>query len=410
MDHPGKINIEKYSYELPPGRIAEFPLHDRDQSKLLVYKEGRVTEQVFSELPGLLPENSILMVNETKVIQARLLFRKNTGSLIEIFCLEPVHPSRDFQLAFATKGECTWNCLVGNSKRWKSGILSLTSGNEKDPREISAERVSRNETTSTIRFRWNPSELTFSEILDGFGIIPLPPYIKREATDSDRKTYQTVYALNEGSVAAPTAGLHFTENVLDNLRKKNITRLAFTLHVGAGTFRPVNSAELTGHAMHSEKVRIPKIALFELYKNVAKPKIVVGTTTTRLVESIYWQGVKWSSSSPSYPELDISQWEPYEKLSGQRVPLKDSLKIVLNELEKRNLDHLSGETSLIIAPGYEYQVPDIMITNFHQPRSTLLLLIAAFIGEDWRKAYRFALDNDFRFLSYGDSCLFFKKS
>lgn len=409
MNHPGNINIDKYVYDLPPDRIAEFPMEDRDRSKLLVYRDGNVSGRVFSDLPSLLPEGALLMVNETKVIQARLLFRKETGSLIEIFCLEPVFPSRDFQIAFETQGECTWKCLVGNSRRWKSGKLSMTASGEINNREITAERLDKNESAFTVRFNWTPSDLTFSEILDNFGIIPLPPYIKREAIESDRKTYQTVYAQNEGSVAAPTAGLHFTERVLDELKKKNISRLSFTLHVGAGTFRPVSTLELREHVMHREKVRIPKSALTELYKNAEKPKIVVGTTTTRLVESIYWQGAKWSKERPKKAELDISQWEPYEALAGSNISLKESIEVVIGELEKRNLDHLSGETSLIIAPGYEYQVPDIMITNFHQPRSTLLLLIAAFIGEDWRKAYQYALDNDFRFLSYGDSCLFFKK-
>jgi S-adenosylmethionine:tRNA ribosyltransferase-isomerase len=300
--------------------------------------------------------------------------------------------------------------MVGNSRRWKTGKLAMTANTKNGSVELLAECIRKGDISSDIRFQWQPVDLTFSEVMELFGIIPLPPYIKREAREKDRETYQTVYAKNEGSVAAPTAGLHFTERVLEDLKKKNIRRLSFTLHVGAGTFRPVSSNGLKEHKMHREKVRIPKSTLISLYENLAKPKIVVGTTTTRLIESVYWQGVKWSNRKPALPELDISQWEPYEQLAGNQISLKNSLEIVIAELEKHSLENLNGITELIIAPGYSYKVPDIMVTNFHQPRSTLLLLIAAFIGDDWKKAYQFALDNDFRFLSYGDSCLFFKKN
>lgn len=408
MKHPGNINIEDYTYTLPPDRIAWYPLLDRDSSKLLVYKNGHLSSSVFNEIHELLPTGSLLLLNETKVIQARLHFSKPSGSIIEIFCLEPVFPSPDFQVTFAARGECTWNCLVGNSRRWKGGALESVYPIEGKTVRLKAERLSKDEATSSVRFSWEPGEFTFSRILETFGIIPLPPYIKRESEDTDRETYQTVYAKSEGSVAAPTAGLHFTDGVLAELEKKSISKISFTLHVGAGTFRPVETKALSGHEMHREKVWMPLSSIQSLYNLAGKPKIVVGTTTTRLVESLYWQGVKWSVAEPPDAELDISQWEPYSELAGHRLPLEKSLETVLEVMEKHGIDTLQGSTSLIIAPGYEYAVTDIMITNFHQPRSTLLLLIAAFIGEDWRRAYKYALENGFRFLSYGDSCLFFK--
>jgi len=408
MKHPGNINIEKYTYDLPQERIALYPVEDRDTSKLLVYSSGDVSAHSFRDITRLLPGNSLLLVNETRVIQARLVFRKSTGSLIEIFCLEPAEPSGEYQTAFSATSECTWNCLVGNSRRWRSGALEATSIKNGEPVKLSAERTEKGKARSQIRFRWHPGELTFAEVLDLFGIIPLPPYIRREAERSDRDTYQTVYAKNSGSVAAPTAGLHFTDKVLSELADKNVRRLPFTLHVGAGTFRPVSTPELKGHKMHSERVSIHRSILLELYEQIEKPKIAVGTTTTRLVESIYWLGVKWALNKPETAEMDISQWEPYEELHRHRLSPADSLENVIDTLDRKGLDTLQGNTELIIAPGYEYAIPDIMVTNFHQPRSTLLLLIAAFIGEDWRRVYQFALENDFRFLSYGDSCLFFK--
>lgn len=408
MKHPGNINIERYTYDLPQEKIALYPLEKRDRSKLLVYRSGDVSAYSFRDITRLLPGNSLLLVNETRVIQARLIFRKSTGSLIEIFCLEPAEPSGEYEQVFSATSECTWNCLVGNSRRWRSGKLEMTSIKEDETVKLIAERVDKEEAGSRVRFQWYPDEFTFAEVLDLFGIIPLPPYIKREVEKSDRDTYQTVYAKNSGSVAAPTAGLHFTNEVLSELSEKNVTRLPFTLHVGAGTFRPVSTPELIGHKMHSERVSISRNILLQLHEQIDNPKIVVGTTSTRLVESIYWLGVKWSLNKPDIAEMDISQWEPYKELHRHKLSPADSLENVIDTLDRKGLDTLQGNTELIIAPGYEYAIPDIMVTNFHQPRSTLLLLIAAFIGEDWRKAYQFALENDFRFLSYGDSCLFFK--
>ena len=402
------IRIEDFDYPLPVEQIAQFPLAVRDTSKLLVLKNDVISEDTFSNIASLLPIDSLLISNETRVVHARLLFRKPSGSQIEIFCLEPISPSNDIQLSFQLHQSSTWKCLVGNARRWKSGILQLESEIGGIPAILTANRESRDETTFLIRFEWMPANLTFAQVLEHFGKIPLPPYISREASEDDSIRYQTVFARNDGSVAAPTAGLHFTPAVLSSLRKKNIKTASVTLHVGAGTFKPVSSETIGDHHMHYEQVIVPVKLLKEIltYKN--KHITLVGTTTVRTLESVYWQGVKWLKQKPESPVMHIEQWDPYSELSVMNVSTEDALKCVIALLEKAGLTELHGETSLMIAPGYTYHIPDAIITNFHQPKSTLLLLVAAFVGKQWKDAYKFAIANNFRFLSYGDSCLFFK--
>ncbi len=401
--------MDSFNYDLPGERIAQFPLTRRDQSRLLVAKDGRVSEDFFFNLPDHLPENSLVIFNETRVIHARLLFRRETGSRIEIFCLEPEKPSPDYQVAFGHTGPVQWRCLVGNSKRWPSGRLVLECADSQGPVRLQAERVSRHDDgTSSVQFSWSAPHLSFASILEQAGKIPLPPYIQREAADSDNETYQTVFARNDGSVAAPTAGLHFTGEVLERMESKGAKLLKFTLHVGAGTFRPVNAPNLEGHEMHAENIYFTVDQLRDLKRNLHRPVVLVGTTTTRLMESLYWHGVKIIKGTVSGPAVDIGQWDPYTIGGHETISRDESLDAVISACHANKTSVLSGVTRLMIAPGYQFRYPDVLITNFHQPKSTLLLLIAAFIGDEWRAAYAYALKNRFRFLSYGDSCLFFK--
>ncbi len=402
------IRIEDYNYPLPTELIAQFPLEVRDKSKLLLLKENVISENTFENIASLLPADSLLISNETRVVHARLLFRKPSGSQIEIFCLEPVKPTNDIQRAFQQQQSCTWKCLVGNARRWKSGPLELKSEIDGNQVTLVASLTERDETAFNILFEWTPSQFTFAQILEHFGKIPLPPYISREASDNDNTRYQTVFAQNDGSVAAPTAGLHFTSEVLSSLAQKNIKTNSVTLHVGAGTFKPVSSESIGDHHMHFEQVIVPVRLLKEILSYKQKHITLVGTTTVRTLESVYWQGVKWLHNKPEIPLLHIEQWDPYSDHSGKPVSTEDSLKCVIDTLERFGLAELHGETSLMIAPGYTYHIPDAIITNFHQPKSTLLLLVAAFVGSNWKTAYNYALSNNFRFLSYGDSCLFFK--
>ncbi len=408
LHDPRHIAISDYDYPLPPERIAQFPLKQRDSSRLLVCKEGIITGDVFSGLPDHLPAGSLVIFNETRVIHARLVFYKPSGSRIEIFCLEPFSPVNDVQLAFQQKGSCTWKCLVGNAKRWKGEILSLKATIDGSEVELKAEKGERLQDSFLVSFSWSPAEVTFAGVLEAFGKIPLPPYIDREVIDSDNLTYQTVYARNDGSVAAPTAGLHFTPEVLAALAAKQIECSTITLHVGAGTFKPVSSDTISGHAMHAEQVIIPVEIIEKLLNNPGRHITLVGTTTARTMESLYWQGVKWLKHEAGSPAMLVEQWDPY-KDEYQGVTLNESLSCVISTLQRFRVKELKGYTSLLIAPGYEYHIPDAIVTNFHMPKSTLLLLVSAFIGDDWKKAYDYALEHNFRFLSYGDSCLFFKK-
>ncbi len=402
------ISIEEFDYPLPTGQIAQFPLKIRDTSKLLLLKDGRISEDTFSNIAAHFPPDSLLISNETRVVHARLLFRKPGGAQIEIFCLEPVEPTNDIQLAFQQKQNCIWKCLVGHARRWKSGVLHLEGEIDETAVELSARMIERNEATFLIQFEWNPIAFTFARVLEHFGKIPLPPYISREASENDDIRYQTVFARNDGSVAAPTAGLHFTPEVLSSLAKKNIQTASVTLHVGAGTFKPVSSEKIGDHHMHYEQVIVTVKLLKEILRYKDNFITLVGTTTVRSLESVYWQGVKWLQQKPESPLLHVEQWDPYSELSEMNVSTEDAIKCVIDILEKAGLTEIHGETSLMIAPGYTYHIPDAIITNFHQPKSTLLLLVAAFVGEQWKDTYNYALANNFRFLSYGDSCLFFK--
>jgi S-adenosylmethionine:tRNA ribosyltransferase-isomerase len=386
-----KINLADFTYHLPDEKIAERPLEKRDLSKLLVYKNDSIVQKIFHEIGTELPENSLIVFNNTKVVPARLHFSKTTGALIEIFCLEQLeyNPEKHFSV---------WKCLVGNAKKWKEGKLGNTSVINGNSVTLTAEILDK-EKDFTIRFEWNKGE-NFYDILEYFGKIPLPPYIKREADESDTVRYQTVYAKYQGSVAAPTAGLHFTDEVLQSLQKRNIQQDFVTLHVSAGTFRPISATEITAHEMHAERFVITKNLIHQLLANKNKV-ICVGTTSVRVIESLYWIGIalKNNAENPFY----VSQWQPYNELV--KISVEDSLSYILAHFENTNQTQLEGATSIIIIPGYEYKICKGLVTNLHQPGSTLILLVAAFVGDNWKKIYDFALNNEFRFLSYGDSSL-----
>ncbi|MDA3780135.1 MAG: S-adenosylmethionine:tRNA ribosyltransferase-isomerase [Bacteroidales bacterium] len=402
MLEPKTIKIEDYNYNLPDNRIAKYPTNNRDQSKLLIYKKSNISDDSFTNILSYLPQKSTLVFNNTKVIQARLLFEKITGAKIEIFCLEPITPS-DYALAFQEKRKNIWKCIVGNSKKWKSGKLvkSITINNQNI--EISAKRIEKYDESQLIEFSWNDNNISFGELLDAIGKTPIPPYLNRESEDIDTKRYQTVYSKHKGSVAAPTAGLHFTDKIINNLRNNDINIEEITLHVGAGTFKPVKSETIDQHEMHTEHFIITKNTIKSLIKNIDNI-ISVGTTAVRTLESMHWIGVKIiTNKNLATNEISISQWESYQL--NQEIGVKEALNAIIDYLEKNEFERLITSTQIMIYPGYKFKVISGMITNFHQPKSTLLLLIAAFIGEDWKKVYKHAMDNDFRFLSYGDSSI-----
>lgn len=402
MEAPKGIAIEEYDYALPNERIAKFPLANRDESKLLVYKNDRFEESVFNRLPDYLADDTLLVFNNTKVIHARLFFRKETGSLIEIFCLEPHDMA--ISSAFEQRQHSTWLCFVGNNKKWKNGRLSRSITIDGKDVTLTVDRKYAVSNAWVVDFEWNDSEMSFAHIIEHFGVIPLPPYLNREAVDSDKQRYQTVYAKHEGSVAAPTAGLHFSTSVFENLESKGIAKEFVTLHVGSGTFKPVDSATIGNHEMHIEKVEVSRQNIIHLLEYVSKTIIPVGTTSVRTLESVYWFGVKLGIDA-TIEQMHISQWEPYE-LADYALPAEDALHNVLDFMDRNAIDTLYGDTQLMIAPGYKYRLVKGIITNFHQPKSTLLLLVSALIGDKWKEGYNYALQHDFRFLSYGDSCLF----
>jgi S-adenosylmethionine:tRNA ribosyltransferase-isomerase len=406
-NRPGDISISDFTYELPEDRIAKYPLEERDSSKLLVYREGKIEDQEFKNLPNLLSAKDCLVFNDTKVIHARLQFQRETGARIEVFCLEPVDP-REVTEAFSAKGKSTWKAMVGNAKRWKDGeVLTRIVSAESGEFELNANLISRETDAFLIRFDWD-SDFTFSEVLDQIGILPLPPYLNRDTEAEDEERYQTVYAQADGSVAAPTAGLHFTQAVFDSLKAKQIQSTFVTLHVGAGTFKPVKSQTMEGHEMHQERISVSRNTIQRLLDSTVNGNriIPVGTTSLRTIESIYWFGVKLVSGI-QMKELNVSQWEPYE-LANQTLSASDSLEAVLDWMNTNQKDYLNGQTQLLIAPGYEIRMADALVTNFHQPKSTLLLLVAALIGPEWKQIYHYALENDFRFLSFGDSSILFR--
>ena len=395
------ISINEYDYPLPEERIAKYPLAERDASKLLVMKDGKIQASQFKHIGDFLPPKALLVFNETKVIRARLQFQKETGSHIEIFCLEP---DDDYQIAFSSASPVRWKCLVGNSKRWRDGNLQMAlHANEQDI-VLTAKRIEKNDQYSEIEFSWTPLGLPFATILEAAGEIPLPPYLHRDAEPEDRDRYQTVFARYDGSVAAPTAGLHFTKPLLERLKAEGFELDEVTLHVGAGTFRPVTTQTIGEHAMHSETIIVRKSLIQNLIKHLNDNIIPVGTTSTRTLESLYWIGMMLTEQGMALRELHVNQWYPYE--SHSTLSTKEALQKIIDYLERHQLTQIEASTALMIAPSYKMKVITGLITNFHQPKSTLLLLVSALIGDRWKVAYQFALDNGFRFLSYGDSCLF----
>ena len=403
MSHidPRHIHISDYNYPLPDERIAKFPIAQRDHSKLLIYNKGEVSSDVFYNLPQYLPKGALMVFNNTKVIQARMHFRKETGALIEVFLLEPAEPS-DYELMFQTTGHCAWYCLVGNLKKWKEGSLRREIEINGQTVVVNATRGELHGTSHRIDFSWG-GDVSFAEIIDAMGELPIPPYLNRETQESDKTTYQTVYSKIKGSVAAPTAGLHFTPEVLADLDAHGIQREELTLHVGAGTFKPVKSEEIEGHEMHTEYVSVRRDTIRKLIDHEGCA-IAVGTTSVRTLESLYYMGLKvMRDPSLNEDQLHVAQWEPYEVSNA--VTAVTALESLLSWMDARSLTVLHSSTQIIIAPGYDYHIVKMLVTNFHQPQSTLLLLVSAFVKGDWHKIYDYALSHDFRFLSYGDSSL-----
>ena len=396
------IRIRDYYYELPDERIAKFPIGQRDHSKLLVYDKGHVSEDKFFNISKYLPKGALMIFNNTRVIQARIHFRKETGALIEVFLLEPAMPS-DYEQMFQTTGGCSWFCMIGNLKKWKEGTLRRTFNINGREVTLTATRRREQGTSHWVDFSWDDGETTFTDILESVGELPIPPYLNRETQESDKVTYQTVYSKVKGSVAAPTAGLHFTDEVLRSIDKYGIEREELTLHVGAGTFKPVKSVDISGHDMHTEYISVRRQTLVKLIEHDACA-IAVGTTSVRTLESLYYIGARLEKNPDSTEEqLHIDQWEPYDTCP-ELTPVK-ALRNVVDYLDRNGINTFHGSTQIIIAPGYKYKIVKMLVTNFHQPQSTLLLLVSAFVNGDWRKIYDYAIANDFRFLSYGDSSL-----
>lgn len=440
MKHPSNLHIEDFNYELPNEKIAKYPLEQRDQSKLLIYgglgfsggaepKLGEsgpisgsgvpIRESVYANISDELPQGSLLVFNDTKVVEARLLFQKPTGGVIELFCLEPADQYPDITTAMLQKGSVQWKCLVGGAKKWKEGAVVLeivaAKANAQKGLKIQANKVDILPDCFLIEFSWEPAGLSFAEVLHIAGDIPLPPYLNRETEESDKERYQTIYAKHDGSVAAPTAGLHFTEQVFAQLEQKQIQKGYVTLHVGAGTFKPVKAAQMKDHEMHAEFIDVQKSTIEQLLAHVSKGIIAVGTTSLRTLESLYWIGVKTiHNPSIATADLSVSQWEPYgnaaEKLGEEKeYSAKESLTALLEWMEKNKAERIITKTQIIIAPGYTFRIIRALVTNFHQPQSTLLLLISAIVGEDWRGIYEYALTHDYRFLSYGDGSILWVK-
>ena len=408
MRIPKNLSISDFTYNLPDNRIAKFPLEERDNSKLLVYENGIIKTSVYKHIDEFLPTNSLLVFNNTKVVEARLIFQKATGAVIEIFCLEPGDGYADITTAMLQKGKVQWKCLVGGASKWKHGIklekVIQINGNEI---KLEASIIDRLSDCFVIELSWQPEEMSFAEMLHLAGYIPLPPYLNRDAEESDKTRYQTIYAAQDGSVAAPTAGLHFTEAVFKKLEEKDITKAFVTLHVGAGTFKPVKSETLADHDMHTEFIDVEITAIEQLIDYANKTIVAVGTTSLRTIESLYWMGLKTIlNENISLEELTIKQWEVYEMTAN--ISAEKALQSLCNWMKKNNLPRLISKTQILIAPGYELKIAKGIITNFHQPQSTLLLLIAAIVGDKWKDIYAYAMDNDFRFLSYGDGCLLWK--
>ncbi|MES2330207.1 MAG: S-adenosylmethionine:tRNA ribosyltransferase-isomerase [Bacteroidota bacterium] len=407
--HPKELSIKNFTYSLPDDRIAKYPLAQRDQSKLLIYHDHEITEDKYSNLADHLPADSLLVFNNTKVVEARLLFEKTNGSRIEIFCLEPHEKYGDITTAMLQKGKVWWKCLVGGAKKWKEGPLIALIKTESSVITLTAQKIEQLVDSYVIELSWDAPYMSFAELLHVAGFLPLPPYLNRAVEESDKVRYQTIYAKHDGSVAAPTAGLHFTENLFHSLEKKNIQHQFVTLHVGAGTFKPVKSETMLDHEMHAEFIDVSKTFIEHLLSLLTKTIIPVGTTSLRTIESLYWLGVKTKfDPSIATENLHITQWEPYE-LDADHISSEEALRSLIKWIDDHQAERLITKTQIIIAPGYRFRIIHALITNFHQPQSTLLLLVAAITGEDWKKIYNHALQNDFRFLSYGDGSLLWVK-
>ena len=407
MAHPRDLSIDDFTYELPEERIARYPLAERDGSKLLIYKNGMLSEDRYRTLDQHIPASSLLIFNNTKVVEARLLFQKDTGSTIELFCLEPAG-GMDITTAMLRRERVTWKCLVGGAKKWKADLLHKDIVYQGRSLQLSARRVEKVQDHFIIAFTWNDASLSFAEVLHAAGVLPLPPYLNRKAEAADQERYQTVYARHDGSVAAPTAGLHFTPELLSRLADKQVGTGFVTLHVSAGTFKPVKAERMADHEMHAEFIEVNASLITDLLQHVSGNIIAVGTTSLRTLESLYWMGVKLiecrqQQQQPTVPDIEIRQWDPYEL--PQTIPYADALQAVLHWMQANELSQLIAKTQIIIAPGYTLRVANALITNFHQPQSTLLLLVAAVTGGNWRQLYDYALQHDFRFLSYGDGSL-----
>ncbi len=407
--HPENIRIIDYNYNLPEERIAAFPLSERDDSKLLVYKEGNIREDRYKNMAKYLPGKSLLVFNNTRVIQARILFQKSTGGVIEIFCLDPYEAVNEYSTIMNKKEMVRWKCMIGGASKWKTGKLVKKFSIRGTDAALQARLVERLPDAYVVELSWQPAQFTFAEIIDLAGDTPLPPYIKRKPGEKDKERYQTIYAKYDGSVAAPTAGLHFTPGIFSSLAEKHISATYITLHVGAGTFKPVKAVTLQGHMMHAEWIDVTLAAIDKLQENFHNGIIAVGTTSLRTLESLYWMGVKTLLFPINKMEdLVIQQWDVYENpLSGTNIPVPEALNALIGWMKKNNYEKIITQTQILIAPGYHFRLAKAIITNFHQPQSTLLLLIAAAIGDDWNMVYKYAMDNDFRFLSYGDGSLLY---
>ncbi|HKH62078.1 MAG TPA: S-adenosylmethionine:tRNA ribosyltransferase-isomerase [Flavitalea sp.] len=406
--HPKHLSIDDFIYNLPEEKIAKYPLTERDSSKLLVYRNKRVEESTYKNIQQYLPADSLLILNNTRVIEARLLFQKSTGALIEIFCLEPGPQYDDITTAMSQTNSVEWLCLIGGASKWKHGqILQKRIRPAETEIIVEAKFLRKVNDSFAVKISWTPSSFSFAEILHFAGAIPLPPYLKRNADITDEERYQTVYAYSQGSVAAPTAGLHFTKTVLEKLQRK-VDVENITLHVGAGTFKPVKTGTMEQHEMHAEFIDVNISTIEKIAKYTNNFITAVGTTSLRTIESLYWMGVKILVTKNNSPhELMIHQWDPYE-LATENINSSEAINALLQWMMNNNLSRIITKTQILIAPGYEMKLTKALVTNFHQPKSTLLLLVAAFVGEDWRKVYDYALRNDFRFLSYGDGCLLFR--
>ncbi|WP_153797033.1 S-adenosylmethionine:tRNA ribosyltransferase-isomerase [Foetidibacter luteolus] len=407
MKHPKDLAIKDFTYELPEQRIARYPLAERDQSKLLVYKAGLIEESIYAKLDEFIPPETLLVFNNTKVVEARLLFHKPTGGSIELFCLEPHEQYGDITTAMLQKEKVLWKCLVGGAKKWKNEPLVKLINSDGNDYTLNAKRIEKINDYYLIEYSWNNASLSFAEVLHHAGAIPLPPYLNRNVEESDKERYQTIYAKYDGSVAAPTAGLHFTDTLFKKLSDKNIKRDFVTLHVGAGTFKPVKSNTMQEHEMHAEFIDVNKTLIETLVQSLDKDIVAVGTTSMRTIESLYWMGVKIMGGE-NQNDITLTQWEAYE-LATANISAKEALLALLSWMDERKLDRLITKTQIIIAPGYTFKIATGLVTNFHQPQSTLLLLVAALVGDDWKKIYEYALTHDFRFLSYGDGCLLWGK-